>query len=86
MRRRAIGKAHMDGGWRQYYLRALRPGARFWPVPVQLEIKALVNYRDFHSTTHAAQLGDRGRFQIAPVDHGLHVIAGPGRDAVLSIE
>ena len=47
-------------------------------VPVQLEIKALVNYRDFHSTTHAAQLGDRGRFQIAPVDHGLHVIAGPG--------
>ena len=47
-------------------------------VPAQLEIKALVNYRDFHSTTHVAQIGDSGRFQITPVDHGLRVIAGQG--------
>ena len=47
-------------------------------VPAQLEIKVLVNYRDFHSTTHVALIGDSGRFQITPVDHGLRVIAGPG--------
>ncbi len=44
-------------------------------VPAQLEIKALVNYRDFHCTTHAAQLGDGEQFQIVPVDQGLRVIA-----------
>ena len=48
-------------------------------VPVELEIKALVNYRDFHAITHADQLHDDRRFQIIPVDHGLSV--SPSQDA-----
>ncbi len=39
--------------------------------PVQLEVKALVNYRGFHSNTHA---GD-WRMNITPVEHGLRVVA-----------
>jgi glycogen debranching enzyme len=46
--------------------------------PAQLEIKVLVNYRDFHSTTHMAQLDASARFQITTVEHGLRVLAGPG--------
>src|SRR6184192_1879323 len=37
--------------------------------PVRLALKALVNYRDFHSSTHA---GD-WRMRIAPVEHGIKV-------------
>jgi len=42
--------------------------------PVEFEIKALVNYRNFHGTTRA---GD-WRMEIAPVEHGLRVAALPG--------
>ncbi len=45
-------------------------------APVQLTLKALVNDRDYHGSTHA---GD-GRMGIAPVPHGLQVQSHP--DAV----
>jgi predicted glycogen debranching enzyme len=38
---------------------------------LELEVKALVNYRDYHANTHA---GD-WRMNIEPVDHGLRVSA-----------
>ena len=41
---------------------------------LELEMKALVNYRDFHSLTHA---GD-WRMNIAPVEHGIKVQAFDG--------
>ena len=41
---------------------------------LELELKALVNYRDYHATTHA---GD-WRMNIEPVDHGLRVSAFGG--------
>ena len=40
-------------------------------LPLELELKALVNYRDYHANTHA---GD-WRMNIEPVDHGLRVSA-----------
>jgi len=42
--------------------------------PLEMELKALVNYRDFHSSTHA---GD-WRMNIAPVEHGVKVLAFEG--------
>jgi len=41
---------------------------------IELELKALVNYRDFHSLTHA---GD-WRMNVAPVEHGVKVLAFDG--------
>lgn len=43
-------------------------------APVDLSFKVLVNYRDYHGSTHA---GD-WRMQIDPVAHGLRVIAFDG--------
>ena len=43
-------------------------------APLELELKALVNYRDFHSLTQA---GD-WRMNIAPVEHGVKVLAFDG--------
>jgi predicted glycogen debranching enzyme len=42
--------------------------------PLDLTVKALVNYRDYHSSTHA---GD-WRMSIQPVEHGLRVDAFQG--------
>lgn len=42
--------------------------------PVNLEIKALVNYRDYHASTHA---GD-WRMNIDPVAHGIRVVGFEG--------
>jgi len=42
--------------------------------PIELTVKALVNYRDYHSSTHA---GD-WRMNIEPVDHGVRVDAFQG--------
>ncbi len=42
--------------------------------PLELQIKALVNYRDFHGSTHA---GD-WRMSVAPVEHGLRIVAFDG--------
>jgi predicted glycogen debranching enzyme len=46
-------------------------------APVELELRALVNYRDYHSTTHA---GD-WQMRIDPVAHGLRVVAFDGAAA-----
>jgi predicted glycogen debranching enzyme len=43
-------------------------------APVELAIKAVVNYRDFHSLTHA---GD-WRMRVEPVEHGIRVVAFDG--------
>ncbi len=51
----------------QYRLRRARR-------PATLEIKALVNYRDYHATTR----GEGWRMTVAPVPDGLRVIAFPG--------
>jgi predicted glycogen debranching enzyme len=48
--------------------------ARGTAGPVELEIKALVNYRSFHAVTHA----DGWRMEVARVEHGLRVVASPG--------
>ncbi len=42
---------------------------------VELELKVLVNYRDFHGGTRAGPLANEWRMQIAPVEHGLCVEA-----------
>ena len=42
--------------------------------PVRLAVKALVNYRDFHSNTHA---GDR-RMQVGSVQNGIQITAFDG--------
>jgi predicted glycogen debranching enzyme len=43
-------------------------------APLEMKLKALVNYRDFHSTTHA---GD-WRMRVEPVEHGVRVVAFDG--------
>jgi len=43
-------------------------------APVEMELKALVNYRDFHASTHA---GD-WRMRVEPVEHGVRVVAFDG--------
>jgi predicted glycogen debranching enzyme len=43
-------------------------------APIEIELKALVNYRDFHSLTHAGNW----RMNIQPVEHGLKVLAFEG--------
>jgi predicted glycogen debranching enzyme len=42
--------------------------------PLEMELKALVNYRDFHSLTHAGNW----RMNIAPVERGVKVLAWEG--------
>ena len=42
--------------------------------PVSLQIKALVNYRDYHASTHASGW----RMKIDPVEQGLRVVAFEG--------
>jgi predicted glycogen debranching enzyme len=42
--------------------------------PLKLTLKALVNYRDYHSSTHASDW----RMSIEPVEHGLRVVAFGG--------
>ncbi|MGB8472752.1 MAG: amylo-alpha-1,6-glucosidase [Candidatus Acidiferrum sp.] len=42
--------------------------------PIEMDLKALVNYRDFHSATHA---GD-WHMKIAPIEHGVMVLPFEG--------
>ncbi|MGC2231517.1 MAG: amylo-alpha-1,6-glucosidase, partial [Candidatus Acidiferrum sp.] len=42
--------------------------------PLEMDLKALVNYRDFHSSTHA---GD-WRMKIVPIEHGVMVLPFEG--------
>ncbi len=53
-----------------YVQYTLLRGAR----PIELELKALVNYRDFHGSTHA---GD-WRMKIDPVENGVMIVAFDG--------
>src|ERR1700687_2905874 len=39
-----------------------------------MELKALVNYRDFHASTHAGNW----RMRVEPVEHGVRVVAFDG--------
>ncbi len=61
----------MQAGWNTTYVRydLIRGSA-----PVVLQIKALVNYRDFHASTQ----GDAWRMNITPVEYGLRVVAFDG--------
>jgi predicted glycogen debranching enzyme len=43
-------------------------------APIEMELKALVNYRDFHASTHA---GD-WRMRVDAVEHGVRVVAFDG--------
>jgi predicted glycogen debranching enzyme len=57
--------------------RVLRAG-----LPLTLELKALVNYRDYHTTTHA----NDWRMTVEPVTDGIRVIAFEGaRPFVLTV-
>ena len=42
--------------------------------PLRLQVKALVNYRDYHSSTHAGEW----RMNVAPVENGLRILAFEG--------
>src|SRR6266436_360742 len=46
-------------------------------APIEMELKALVNYRDFHASTHA----DDWRMRVEPVEHGVRVVAFDGAAA-----
>ena len=52
--------------------------ARSSAGPAELQVKALVNYRDVHSTTHAETFDRNGTMDITPVTYGLRVVAHPG--------
>ncbi len=43
-------------------------------APIEIDLKALVNYRDFHASTHA---GD-WKMRVDPVEHGARVVAFEG--------
>ena len=47
-------------------------------APVDFELKVLVNYRDFHSTTHAGWPPNDWRMRVEPVENGLRIIAFDG--------
>ena len=49
--------------------------------PVTLEARALVNYRDYHGTTH----GNGWQMRVEPVGHGLRVVAFEGARPVLLV-
>ena len=46
--------------------------------PLELEIKILVNYRDFHASTHAGFAPNDWRMRISPVEYGLEIRAFDG--------
>jgi predicted glycogen debranching enzyme len=48
------------------------------PLPLELELKVLVNYRDFHSSTHAGFAPNDWRMRISQVEHGVEVRALDG--------
>lgn len=46
--------------------------------PAELELKALVNYRDFHSATHAGSPPNEWHMRVEPIENGLRVTAFDG--------
>src|SRR5262249_53944536 len=47
-------------------------------APTDLALKVLVNYRDFHSATHAGAGANEWRMKIGPVDRGVQIVAFDG--------
>jgi predicted glycogen debranching enzyme len=45
---------------------------------IDLELKALVNYRDFHSVTQAGAPPNEWHMRVNPVEHGVQVVAFDG--------
>ena len=58
----------MQHGANTTYIRYVLQGGQ---TPVTLELKALVNYRDHHSNTHAGEW----QMQVMPVEHGVQIKA-----------
>ena len=50
-------------------------------LPVALDLKVLVNYRDFHSTTYAGLPPNEWHMRLDPVENGLRVTAFNGATA-----
>jgi predicted glycogen debranching enzyme len=46
--------------------------------PLELELKILVNYRDFHASTHAGFAPNDWRMRISQVEHGVEIRAFDG--------
>jgi predicted glycogen debranching enzyme len=46
--------------------------------PIELELKVLVNYRDFHGSTHAGSPPSDWRMLVEPAEHGARVVAFEG--------
>jgi predicted glycogen debranching enzyme len=46
--------------------------------PVELELKVLVNYRDFHGATHVGGPPNEWRMRVEPAEHGARVTAYDG--------
>ena len=50
--------------------------------PIRLELKVLVNYRDFHGSTHAGSAPNDWRMRVEQSDHGVRVVAFEGATAL----
>ena len=48
------------------------------PSPIELELKVLINYRDFHGSTHAGSPPNDWHMRVGPVDNGVRVVAFEG--------
>ena len=48
------------------------------PSPIELELKVLINYRDFHGSTHAGSPPHDWHMRVERVDHGVRVVAFEG--------
>src|SRR5262245_44747010 len=46
--------------------------------PIELELRVLVNYRDFHATTHAGSPPNEWRMRVEPIENGLGITAFDG--------
>ncbi len=66
----------MEPGANTTYVRYRLLRAR---APLALQLKVLVNHRDYHGTTH----GDGWLMDVAPVRHGLRVVAFEGARPIL---
>jgi predicted glycogen debranching enzyme len=47
-------------------------------TPIELELKVLVNYRDFHGATHGGSPPNEWRMRVEPIENGLRVSAFDG--------
>src|SRR6266404_5282540 len=68
-RRRSAGEARLDAAGHEHHVRAIHVDGG--SAAIEMELNALVNYRDFHASTHA---GD-WRMSVDPVEHGVRVVA-----------